>query len=306
MAYHDSHYGSSVHYLQSRQLETYPLKSNSHETVSSTTASPLYKIRVFREFNFTNLGIMLMSHMESKGQRWPSVRLGDIGDVSSAFNYGISDIMMNNLWAYDLSLLEEPQNDHISGFPEQASSEFTVSDPTLSSNFVVDIQQNIENDDPNFIKPLSEDTTFKNTEIIESKPTQKSIKGPRSKRSRRTVFESPWTPSMDLYGSNDNQQSAMSKRTLMDDVNEPTFKIQKGGNLDLNSESSGKSVNSVGRWLEDVGFGRYADVFEMHEVDEEALPLLTLDDLKEMGVHAVGPRRKLYAAISRLRGEYVN
>lgn len=248
---------------------------------------------------------MLASHMESKGQRWPNVRLGDIGDVSTVFNYGISDMMMNNLWVYDLNILEDPQNDHISGFPEQASSEFTVSDPSLSSKFVVDMQQNIENDDPNFIKPPSEYATNKNTEIIESKPIQKSIKGPRSKRCRRTIFEAPFTPSMDLYGSNDNQLSAMR-----DDVSEPTFKIQKGvvnlENNDLVSESSGKCVNSVGRWLEDVGFGRYAGVFEMHEVDEEALPLLTLDDLKEMGVLAVGPRRKLYAAISRLRGESVN
>ncbi|KAI3766966.1 hypothetical protein L2E82_17047 [Cichorium intybus] len=253
---------------------------------------------------------MLMSHMESKGQRWPNVRLGDIGDVSTAFNYGISDMMMNNLWVYDLNILEEPQNDNISGFPEQVSSEFTVSDPSLSSKFLVDMQQNIENDDPNSIKPPSEYyTPNKNIEITESKPPKKSLKGPRSKRCKRTVFESPWTPSMDLYGSNDNQTSAMSKRTLQDDVSEPTFKIQKGVNLennDLISESSGKCVNSVGRWLEDVGFGRYAGVFEMHEVDEEALPLLTLDDLKEMGVLAVGPRRKLYAAISRLRGECVN
>ncbi|CAI9281540.1 unnamed protein product [Lactuca saligna] len=183
--------------------------------------------------------------------------------------------------------------------------------PNLSSKLMVnnDIQQNIENDDPNFIKP-------KNMEIIESKPTQKCIKGPRSKRCRRTVFETPWTPSMDnLYGSNDNQGSGISKKALRQDVNEPTFKIQKGvsitdnlesNDIDLVSESSGKCVNSVGRWLEDVGFGRYADVFEMHEVDEEALPLLTLDDLKEMGVLAVGPRRKLYAAISRLRGESDN
>lgn len=243
---------------------------------------------------------MLASHMEAKGQRWPNLRLGDIGDVSAAFNYGFSDMMMNNLWVYDFNILEESQNQHISGFPEHVSSEFTVTDPALSSSrFLIDIQQNRENDDPN---------TIKITETIEPKVTQKCIKGPRSKRCRRTVFESPWnltsTPSMDLYGSIDNQGSAMSNKTLGNDVSEPTSKRQKGDhdlkNNDLISESI--SVNCVGTWLEDVGFGRYAGVFEMHEVDEEALPLLTLDDLKEMGVLAVGPRRKLYAAICRLRG----
>ncbi|KAI4319172.1 hypothetical protein MLD38_032804 [Melastoma candidum] len=61
-------------------------------------------------------------------------------------------------------------------------------------------------------------------------------------------------------------------------------------------------VSSVGRWLEEIGFGKYAGVFEMHEVDEEALPLLTIQDLKEMGFSAVGPRRKLYEAIRRVAG----
>lgn len=250
-----------------------------------------------------------MSHTEAKGQKWPDIRLGEIVDVSNAFNYGLSDMMMSNLWVYDYAnILQESQNDHMSVFPEQVSSEFTVSDPALSSSrFLLDPLQNRENDDPNSIKI---------TEPIEPKVTQKKIRGPRSKRGKRTVFEGPWnftsTPSMDLNGSVDNQGSAMSKRTLgKKDVGEPTFKKQKGANLENNdmiSESidrchNGVDVNSVGRWLEDVGFGRYAGVFEMHEVDEEALPLLTLDDLKEMGVLAVGTRRKLYAAICRLKGK---
>ncbi|KAK1433665.1 hypothetical protein QVD17_10579 [Tagetes erecta] len=244
---------------------------------------------------------MLMSHMESKDQRWPNLRLGELGDMSAGFNSVFSDMMMNNLWVYDFNVLdEESQSHHISGLPMQELSEYTVSDPALSSSrFLVDTLENRENDDPNSIKI---------TEMIECKATQKSIKGPRSKRCKRTVFEGPWNftspPSVSLHGSVDNQGSAMSKRSLgKNDLGEPTFKKQKGKNLennDLIAESD--NVNSVGRWLEDVGFGRYAGMFEMHEVDEEALPLLTLDDLKEMGVLAVGPRRKLYAAICRLSG----
>nr|XP_043617065.1 ankyrin repeat and SAM domain-containing protein 6-like [Erigeron canadensis] len=255
---------------------------------------------------------MLLSHMETKGQRWPNVRLGEIGDVSTAYNYGLPDMMMNNLWSvYDFNILQEPQNDHIYGFPEQGSSEFTVSDAALSSSrFLLDMEQsrgndmdqNRENDDPNSIKDITNET-----EMVDSKVTQKSVKGPRSKRCKRTVFEGPWsfvsTPSMDVYESTDNQGSAMSKRTLVNEVSGPALKKQKGQSLE-NSDFGSEfvSLNSVGRWLEDVGFGRYADMFELHEVDTEALPLLTLDDLKEMGVLAVGPRRKLYAAISRLRG----
>ncbi|KAI3970759.1 hypothetical protein MKX01_024406 [Papaver californicum] len=62
-------------------------------------------------------------------------------------------------------------------------------------------------------------------------------------------------------------------------------------------------INSVSDWLEGLGFSKYVDIFEMHEVDEDALPLLTLEDLKEMGVDAVGSRRKIYNAIRLLREE---
>ncbi|XP_039011467.1 ankyrin repeat and SAM domain-containing protein 6-like [Hibiscus syriacus] len=58
--------------------------------------------------------------------------------------------------------------------------------------------------------------------------------------------------------------------------------------------------DGVRTWLESLGLGRYAPVFEVHEVDEEILPLLTLEDLKDMGINAVGSRRKLFSAIQRL------
>lgn len=53
-------------------------------------------------------------------------------------------------------------------------------------------------------------------------------------------------------------------------------------------------------WLQSLGLSKYAQLFETHEVDAEVLPLLTLDDLKEMGVTAVGTRRKLFCAIQQL------
>ncbi|GMJ04892.1 hypothetical protein like AT3G48800 [Hibiscus trionum] len=58
--------------------------------------------------------------------------------------------------------------------------------------------------------------------------------------------------------------------------------------------------DGIRTWLESLGLGRYAPVFEIHEVDEEILPLLTLEDLKDMGINAVGSRRKLFSAIQRL------
>ncbi|KAF8408470.1 hypothetical protein HHK36_007624 [Tetracentron sinense] len=53
-------------------------------------------------------------------------------------------------------------------------------------------------------------------------------------------------------------------------------------------------------WLDGLGLGRYAPVFEIHDVDDEVLPLLTLEDLKDMGINAVGTRRKMYCAIQKI------
>ncbi|XP_008453318.2 uncharacterized protein LOC103494071 [Cucumis melo] len=77
---------------------------------------------------------------------------------------------------------------------------------------------------------------------------------------------------------------------------------RKSGNVLVKMRLEDNDTNVVSRWLEEVGFGKYAGVFEIHEVDEEALPLLTIEDLKEIGVFSVGSRRKLYNAIQQLRG----
>jgi hypothetical protein len=61
--------------------------------------------------------------------------------------------------------------------------------------------------------------------------------------------------------------------------------------------------SGVRAWLDGLGLSRYAPVFQIHEVDDEVLPLLTLEDLKDMGVGAVGSRRKMYAAIQKLQSD---
>lgn len=55
----------------------------------------------------------------------------------------------------------------------------------------------------------------------------------------------------------------------------------------------------VRKWLEAGGFGRFADLFEASEIDGEALPALTDEHLKELGI-ALGPRVKLLKAIAQL------
>uniref|UniRef100_A0A1D1XWG3 Protein bicaudal C n=1 Tax=Anthurium amnicola TaxID=1678845 RepID=A0A1D1XWG3_9ARAE len=60
----------------------------------------------------------------------------------------------------------------------------------------------------------------------------------------------------------------------------------------------------VRAWLSGLGLDRYAPLFKIHEVDDEVLPLLTLEDLKDMEINAVGSRRKIYCAIQKLRKNF--
>ena len=53
-------------------------------------------------------------------------------------------------------------------------------------------------------------------------------------------------------------------------------------------------------WLQGLGLERYAPAFRDNEIDREVLPKLTSEDLREIGVAAVGHRRKLLDAIAAL------
>ncbi len=59
----------------------------------------------------------------------------------------------------------------------------------------------------------------------------------------------------------------------------------------------------LGRWLRSLGLERYETAFRENEIDETVLPSLTAEDLKDLGVTAVGHRRKLLDAIAALRSD---
>ncbi|RVX17903.1 hypothetical protein CK203_003979 [Vitis vinifera] len=84
----------------------------------------------------------------------------------------------------------------------------------------------------------------------------------------------------------------------------PSDTDARNWNADRNGNSGRGRCQSredgVRDWLNELGLGRYAPVFEIHEVDEQVLPMLTLEDLKDMGINAVGSRRKMYCAIQKL------
>src|SRR5262245_19686313 len=64
--------------------------------------------------------------------------------------------------------------------------------------------------------------------------------------------------------------------------------------------SAGAVVSEIASWLKELGLEKYSAAFAAAEIDLAALPHLTEDDLKELGL-PLGPRRKLLAAIPALK-----
>jgi class 3 adenylate cyclase len=56
-------------------------------------------------------------------------------------------------------------------------------------------------------------------------------------------------------------------------------------------------------WLRSLGLERYEGAFRENDIDETVLTNLTAEDLKELGVTAIGHRRKLLDAIAALRAD---
>ena len=56
----------------------------------------------------------------------------------------------------------------------------------------------------------------------------------------------------------------------------------------------------IGTWLQRLGLERYELAFQENEIDWEALPKLTAEDLKDLGVVLGGHRRRLLDAIAAL------
>ncbi len=57
----------------------------------------------------------------------------------------------------------------------------------------------------------------------------------------------------------------------------------------------------IATWLASLGLAQYTQAFADNAIDAEILPHLTADDLREMGVVAVGHRRRLLEAIAALQ-----
>src|SRR5258705_6425079 len=66
--------------------------------------------------------------------------------------------------------------------------------------------------------------------------------------------------------------------------------------------SASAPSNSIGPWLRSLGLAKYEPLFAQHAIDFDLLPEVVEGDLKELAI-PLGDRKRLLAAIARLRGE---
>jgi class 3 adenylate cyclase/predicted ATPase len=59
-------------------------------------------------------------------------------------------------------------------------------------------------------------------------------------------------------------------------------------------------LDDIRQWLEELGLGEYVDAFVENRIDADVLSKLTSNDLKDIGVIAVGDRRKMLDAMAAL------
>ncbi|MQL86781.1 hypothetical protein Taro_019314 [Colocasia esculenta] len=267
---------------------------------------------------------MLVAGMEAKRQRHPSVRLGDIGEIPAALSCDYLQISKVHLESKRQRLHSkkdwEVYMKPACGFSSQWS-EFTSSDSTETQKW--------ENDSHNSVKESMEGASSDG--VSASKPSlafgalAPKVRVTKRGRSIRctSVMGSSWYSGVSPRTGNGNgrfyrydaseaamqcsdpETSNISKGSQPDNLFDDHWKempADEGYCTPLEDKMvHGTVINNIKGWLNDLGFGKYAHIFEMHEVDGEVLPLLTFEDLKEMGVDAIGSRRKMFHAIQLLK-----
>src|SRR6516162_9928947 len=108
----------------------------------------------------------------------------------------------------------------------------------------------------------------------------------------------------------------LQKRSLPDEAHDlqrcaylSAARWQVGGQSDILEQvelplrGAGDHRMDIEAWLQGLGLERYVLTFRDNEIDWEVLPKLTSEDLREIGVAAIGHRRKLLDAIAALGPE---
>ncbi|GMI76669.1 hypothetical protein like AT3G48800 [Hibiscus trionum] len=227
----------------------------------------------------------------SKRQRRPSVRLGDIGGdqaYDSHLRRPSSSTAASKQWKH------QPHLSSVAGTGSKPSKARAVTDPNAASNDEREANENNNNNLDGVAIGSWRVKDFKN-------------RAPATKRVR-----SNWVPKFDdssggnvnINGNNETEEKYSGGEDNdgfeMENSESPIKEQSPIHCLDNLGIHGNEREDGVTIWLNGLGLGRYAPLFEIHEVDDEVLPLLTLEDLKDIGINAVGSRRKLFCAIQKL------
>ncbi|OVA17391.1 Sterile alpha motif domain [Macleaya cordata] len=262
----------------------------------------------------------------SKRQRRPSVRLGDIGDQPATLSYD-SYLRPAKLWndfkyRPPSQLHKDPKSSKTRPLTNLSNGEdihetLEIEDKNTSGDGSLDLLAigNRKLKDfkakrggggtkrvrSNWVSRVDEDEKFSGGEDGDEGFRDFDPEGSESPLKEHSPIHSLENPNVDLRQNSDRGEGAFIGQRKQSRVRVSESRDHDAVELDGPSDNDARFLeDGVRMWLNGLGLGRYAPVFEIHEVDEEVLPLLTLEDLKDMGINAVGSRRKMYCAIEKL------
>lgn len=254
----------------------------------------------------------------SKRHRRPSVRLGDIGGDHSS----LDQRKVKSPWKDSSNKASKSR--HRTNLSSNQTLTLVYTNPSDNTN---SMKNWINVDDEDIRDANFDDVAIGSWKI---RRNLKSKKGPLTKKMR-----SGWAPkandsekddkmlsadvedlennensghspvhSHDNNNFNDNVNMGIDIDKRIDNVNnrKRATRVSEDGPTDTEARDwiCASEGNRVKAWLSQLGLGQYASLFEIHEVDDEVLPMLTLEDLKDMGINAVGSRRKMFCSIQNL------
>ncbi|KAJ0765806.1 putative sterile alpha motif domain-containing protein [Helianthus annuus] len=234
----------------------------------------------------------------SKRHRRPSVRLGDIGDQHTYDNNhtNIRRTTKQHQWKFGAKDSKSSKTRPLVNLTGEYQD---LGEDNNDENYNVNVNNNNNNNINNSVN--SDKKRNDNGGVIGSWKVRDYSKSKRgfsgSKRVRTNWGEKFEDVGVDEFDDDDESlYFEMGNEDYGGGNRGKEARVEFDGPWDNN----GLERDGVRVWLNQLGLGRYAPVFEVHEVDDEVLPLLTLEDLKDMGISAVGSRRKMFCSIQKL------
>ncbi|KAJ6347064.1 hypothetical protein OIU76_003710 [Salix suchowensis] len=223
-----------------------------------------------------------------KRQRRPSVRLGEIGDHHHQTAYESHVRRSTKLLQQQHNTWRIPKESSKSIKARSLTHLVNGNDKEIEESEFINNNQNgeIEEGDNNLENSNGEEGFVREFDLDSDSPTKE-----------QSPVHSADNVGLDFWHGNRRTGTGSGRVMFTESRENEGIELENNDN-DNNSERKWEGVRT---WLIDLGLSRYAPVFEVHEVDDQVLPLLTLEDLKDMGINAVGSRRKLYSAIQKLR-----